>query len=333
MVVASIWFFFWAKNGGFVWRETDWEDYKSTVLRRKDKDGNTLSNATKSTKLGQRSIAGTFTEYGGDEKIEPTDYGYRAEKKREKKSRPHAKGREPSDEDVRAYRHEKPARVGGMNRPADGSHFDFSNTDRSDVASDIIGSDLSRQPLRPKPASPKKKSYMEKKREKKEEKKQAKEQKTSSSRPSQYEQPRKQERRPAAPHAQSPSIPDTSQYHRAPANPSDDSYYAAYRPQAPLRPYTAHHDSPRRQSPARRSNPPSAAHSRQSSPWKHAPKYPGSFDAYSDGGSSDTGTRTYAHYIPELSRGSKDTGYRRGAMGGRRDSLSDSDGDLGNGRY
>ncbi|KAJ5533055.1 hypothetical protein N7494_009607 [Penicillium frequentans] len=34
-VLGGIWFFFWAKNGGFHWRKTDWDDYKSTVLRRK----------------------------------------------------------------------------------------------------------------------------------------------------------------------------------------------------------------------------------------------------------------------------------------------------------
>ncbi|KAF2485099.1 hypothetical protein BDY17DRAFT_292926 [Neohortaea acidophila] len=59
MVIVAIWFFFWAKNGGFHFREGDWEDYKSTVLRRKGPDGRTLSNATKSTKLGGSTIAGT----------------------------------------------------------------------------------------------------------------------------------------------------------------------------------------------------------------------------------------------------------------------------------
>ena len=59
MVLASIWFFFWAKNGGFHFQEGDWSDYKSTVLRRKGPDGRTLSNATKSTKLGGSTIAGT----------------------------------------------------------------------------------------------------------------------------------------------------------------------------------------------------------------------------------------------------------------------------------
>ena len=43
MVLASLWFFFWAKNGGFSFRSADWEDYKSTVMRRKGPDGRTLS--------------------------------------------------------------------------------------------------------------------------------------------------------------------------------------------------------------------------------------------------------------------------------------------------
>jgi len=59
MVLAALWFFFWSKNGGFHFEEGDWEDYKSTVLRRKGPDGRTLTNATKSTKLGGSTIAGT----------------------------------------------------------------------------------------------------------------------------------------------------------------------------------------------------------------------------------------------------------------------------------
>lgn len=57
-VLGAIWFFFWAKNGGFQFRKGDWEDYKSTVLRRKGPNGTTLSNATKSTRLGGGSIVG-----------------------------------------------------------------------------------------------------------------------------------------------------------------------------------------------------------------------------------------------------------------------------------
>lgn len=57
-VLGGIWFFFWAKNGGFQFRKGDWEEYKSTVLRRKGPNGTTLSNATKSTRLGGGSIVG-----------------------------------------------------------------------------------------------------------------------------------------------------------------------------------------------------------------------------------------------------------------------------------
>lgn len=51
-VCTAIWFFFRAKNGGFVFQEGDWEDYKSTVLRRKGPNGTTLSGASESTDLG-----------------------------------------------------------------------------------------------------------------------------------------------------------------------------------------------------------------------------------------------------------------------------------------
>lgn len=57
-ILGIIWFFFWAKNGGFQFRKGDWEDYKSTVLRRKGPNGTTLSNATKSTRLGGGSVVG-----------------------------------------------------------------------------------------------------------------------------------------------------------------------------------------------------------------------------------------------------------------------------------
>src|SRR5271170_3054674 len=57
-VITGIWFFFWAKNGGFYFKEGDWEDYKSTVLRRKGPNGTTLSGATPSTNLGGGSVVG-----------------------------------------------------------------------------------------------------------------------------------------------------------------------------------------------------------------------------------------------------------------------------------
>ncbi|PYI21903.1 hypothetical protein BO86DRAFT_388129 [Aspergillus japonicus CBS 114.51] len=155
-VLAAIWFFFWAKNGGFVWRKGDWEEYKSTVLRRKGPDGRTLSNATKSTKLGGGSIvhkgysddgytytetATTITEKTG------APGGGSAERKRRRKLREKFRRRRKDDEmtanwenevdeDVAAYRKEKPARVGGMNREGDGTtYYDGSDYDLSNPPS------------------------------------------------------------------------------------------------------------------------------------------------------------------------------------------------------
>lgn len=170
-VLAGIWFFFWAKNGGFVWRRGDWEEYKSTVLRRKGPDGKTLSNATKSTKLGGGSVVGkgysdydgytesglgytdtatTMTEKtnnkndkkknknkeeGGQRKT--SGAGFLREIARRKFMRRRAdpeqpwNGEEYEDDDVKAYRQEKAARVGGINRRAEGTYhgsdYDTSN--------------------------------------------------------------------------------------------------------------------------------------------------------------------------------------------------------------
>ncbi|KAJ2897244.1 hypothetical protein MKZ38_004846 [Zalerion maritima] len=55
-VFIGIWFFFWAKNGGFYFKEDDWDDYKSTVLRRKGPNGTLLSGATATTRLGGGSV-------------------------------------------------------------------------------------------------------------------------------------------------------------------------------------------------------------------------------------------------------------------------------------
>jgi hypothetical protein len=169
MVLASLWFFFWAKNGGFQWQEGDWDDYKSTVLRRKGPDGKTLSNATKSTKLGGMSIAGTqhykwarhaarsvvsydekgrkgilgkrgwgkthsvtysddFTSSAGTETVSDMS---------EIRGEPHYKiqhSKRYRDEDMREYKKERPARVGGLNRVADGSGIGTS-TNGSDLYS------------------------------------------------------------------------------------------------------------------------------------------------------------------------------------------------------
>ncbi|KAJ5224022.1 hypothetical protein N7468_008564 [Penicillium chermesinum] len=123
-VIAAIWFFFWAKNGGFVWRKGDWEDYKSTVLRRKGPDGRTLSNATKSTKLGGGSIFNRgYTDDGytyTDETQTQTASSFTDEKPKKKRlnfkdkilrRRKEELWEGEGDEDVRLYREEKPARM------------------------------------------------------------------------------------------------------------------------------------------------------------------------------------------------------------------------------
>ena len=181
MVLAAIWFFFIAKNGGFHFRKGDWEDYKSTVLRRKGPDGKTLSGATKTTVLGGgsvvgarnsdydsysddrtqtedmtedgRSLAGTFAWAkkkvpplrskglrGGGRATEQKPKGKKAQAQQQKKAqREIPKHKQPRgsknnhDADMRAYRHEKPAQVGGLNRQTDAtySHHDFAYSDNT----------------------------------------------------------------------------------------------------------------------------------------------------------------------------------------------------------
>jgi hypothetical protein len=151
-VIGGIWFFFWAKNGGFQWRKGDWEDYKSTVLRRKGPNGTTLSNATKSTRLGGGSVVGdgysdgtigeTMTELSSEAPIISEKRKAKEQKGSEKKeSAKEKKIREEkeaeweggADNDVRAYRHERPARVGGINRDSDAQFYgtDYTETDPS----------------------------------------------------------------------------------------------------------------------------------------------------------------------------------------------------------
>lgn len=188
MVLAALWFFFWAKNGGFHFQEGDWEDYKSTVLRRKGPDGKTLSNATKSTKLGGgTSIQGTQryawqknmakSVVGRDEKGRKGVLGKRgwakthsitysddftsrgsrtvtSDEMTELRSEPDLEAGHHSkryrDRDVRQYKKEKPARVGGLNRVADSSHYDYTNSDRSDVMTETVLTESSDQPMLPK---------------------------------------------------------------------------------------------------------------------------------------------------------------------------------------
>ena len=131
-VLTSIWFFFWAKNGGFHFKKGDWEEYKSTVLRRKGPNGTTLSNGTNSTNLGGGSIVGSAASQDDVEFVDivtekPARVKAGGERKKKKKQQKNS-----HDEDVRAYRHEKPAKVGGLNREPDGSYNDYSTTDPSE---------------------------------------------------------------------------------------------------------------------------------------------------------------------------------------------------------
>jgi hypothetical protein len=163
-VITGIWFFFWAKNGGFHFKEGDWEDYKSTVLRRKGPNGTTLSGATPSTNLGGGSVVGrkqrlarykdaeTESSIGTQSEMSEIKAGRDGRTKREKNKHKSKRREKPVDEEsvvssmleedlppddvVRAYRHEKPARVGGINKVPDSSTFDGSTHDsHSDLLS------------------------------------------------------------------------------------------------------------------------------------------------------------------------------------------------------
>lgn len=164
-VVTGIWFFFWAKNGGFHFKENDWDDYKSTVLRRKGPNGTILSNATPSTNLGGGSVYKDVDDDGTTVITESTalsgitagasDIGAREarrkkqekrdrerRKRRSEKSRRHV-GEEGVEDEVaekdakrhlRDYRHERPARVGGLNKESEGSNWDGSTNPSESIA-------------------------------------------------------------------------------------------------------------------------------------------------------------------------------------------------------
>lgn len=178
MTLTAIWFFFWAKNGGFKWRKDDWEDYKSTVLRRKGPDGKTLSNATKSTRLGGGSVVHGGS-YGAESSVGYTDetgtsvdvneYKVAEEGKgglrggdgrvrKDKKTR-RENTNDYNDPELRAYRDEKAARVGGLNRHADGMYTDYSGSQPSE-----LGSNVSSAPLVKKETDPKKEAKAKKQR-------------------------------------------------------------------------------------------------------------------------------------------------------------------------
>jgi hypothetical protein len=290
--LGGIWFFFWAKNGGFVWRKGDWDEYKSTVLRRKGPDGRTLSNATKSTRLGGGSIVGkgysddgytvtdtatTITEKEGDHKRKRRFRETAKQKLLRKRNDETWEGE--ADEDVRAYRKEKPARIGGINREADGTYHG-SDYDTSNPPTSYNTSEMSEV-----------RDYA-------------------------YEQPRQ-----------------SRNFSFTPG--SEDVLSQTTEERQLLREPTARRHNRRRE----RHRAPPATSSRQGSPAKRdRHSMPGHYteplDFSSAGSRSEyqysnvetddgSGTKSYHHPIPGLSKG-----YRReGGRSRRRDSLSDSDGD------
>ncbi|KHO00545.1 uncharacterized protein MAM_01323 [Metarhizium album ARSEF 1941] len=174
-VVTGIWFFFWAKNGGIHFKENDWEEYKSTVLRRKGPNGTVLSGATKTTKLGGGSVYKDVADDDGTTVVTEStglsgvtagasDIAAREKRraKQEARERERRKRRgskrgskrhvgeggvtdemaeKAALEELRSYRHEKSARVGGLNKESDGSQWDGStNPSGSAVSSEPVSS-------------------------------------------------------------------------------------------------------------------------------------------------------------------------------------------------
>lgn len=309
-VIGAIWFFFWAKNGGFVWRKGDWEDYKSTVLRRKGPDGRTLTNATKSTKLGGGSVVGrgysddgytytddTYTETATtmtDEKPKKKRNFKETAKQKLMRRRKDERWEGEADEDVRAYREEKPARIGGMNREADGTYH---------------GSDYDS-------SAPPTTRYNESE--------------MSEVRDYAYEAPRRSRHR------------DPSGFSFTAG--SEDVLSQATEEQH-LRGPPPRRQNRRRDRDHRRSAvaPPSAPSSRTSSPRKKERRsVPGGYTEpldfsssgtrseyqYSNVDTEDSGTKSYHHPIPGLTKGyRRDRAGHEGRSRRRRDSLSDSEGD------
>lgn len=217
IIAIGIWFFFWAKNGGFHFQENDWDDYKTTVLRRRGPNGTILSGATTITDLGGGSVYKDLHEDDDDNQTELTgitggvsngfarqkDRRHREKKERDKerdKERRREEKRREKDEkatkksraakvakspkpkrkvggdgaviddeaeaeaaaQLRNYRHERPARVGGLNRESDASTWDGSTnapeSSRGGYTESTVTSDLmpSKDRYTP-PSSPEKK--------------------------------------------------------------------------------------------------------------------------------------------------------------------------------
>lgn len=291
LVLASIWFFFWARNGGFRFRKGDWDDYKSTVMRRKGPDGKSLSNATKTTKLGGGSIVANVAQEEEDDSFFIKKMSHAP-----KKARVPRGNKNNADSDMRAYRHEKPARVGGLNREADGNYsHDLESLDNSTEPSGFTEPSEFSQPTNIPPA-PKRKLNP-------------------------FQTPKKKNKRPAT----TIDTPSSTSSHR-PLRPSSTS----------STPTRSRQSSPRKHTPSYR---PYANSQSQHTTTTSSYTEPIDFDsryAASDAAETDQsrGTKAYFHPIPGLASRAGDgvmmsggNGFRRGGGRGRRDSLSDSEGD------
>ncbi|KAJ4013813.1 hypothetical protein NW752_005525 [Fusarium irregulare] len=181
-VCTGIWFFFWAKNGGFQFHENDWDDYKSTVLRRTGPNGTILSNATRPTNLGGGSVykdvdddnttvvtesttltgitAGASDIYAREKRRKKQEKRDRDRAKKGKKTSRHVGEEGVEDEDaeraakkeLRNYRHERAARVGGLNKESEGSEWDGStnNGTESNVSTNLLSEHQSTPPQKSK---------------------------------------------------------------------------------------------------------------------------------------------------------------------------------------
>ena len=365
MVIASIWFFFWARNGGFQFRRGDWEDYKSTVLRRKGPDGKTLSNATKSTKLGGGSVvAGMGGKKKNKNKKQTDKYTDKSSKWSDEmtemeagRSHKHStKSKRPKDPELAAYRAEKPARIGGLNRQADGSHFDYSNTDRSEAMTDIDAWDTDPVPRSskkddPKAAKAKKEAdkaekeaakrraklrmaaaknaarveaRMKKTQEKNQ--KEAMKRQAKNNKDAAKDAPRKPEPAMRPPPSVATTEEDGSTVWTGPSTTGSGSGSGSGSGQTGDSYYQSYrpHTTAAQPSPLRNERSSYAGH--RSSRQYPRSRYLDDLDEVTEA-SSETGTKVYEHHIPGLNRpAAKKPGYRRGG-GTRRDSLSDSDGE------
>ncbi|KAF2673619.1 hypothetical protein BT63DRAFT_421752 [Microthyrium microscopicum] len=319
MVLTSIYFFFVARNGGFVWKENDWDDYKSTVLRRKGPDGKTLSNATKSTKLGGGSVVpkwddDRYTDVSGSTLSVDPEMG---QVKNNRQSRQHYRNNQ-QDPVFKDYVDEKPAGVGGLNKPHEGSHYAPTSTARSEATAPLSKKEKKELDRREKDAR-KKAAKDQKEKEKEQKKKQNDKRDRSSAQP----QPPKPAAQAAAPAPRAPAsttsfadyaysdnnsyvAPNSAAYgvpQPSPSSAGGHSYYKDYRPQSTLRVVPEDRLS-QRSSPsgANRHTATGGNARREGSPRKQHRDAPSDHGTSSYNG-SDVGTKVYPCHIPGVSRG------------------------------